>query len=114
MDPLALAKHYFDLSNESDLAAIRELMTESTTYSSDNTGVFLGVEQIMDMQTAFHGQFETLGWEVVEVAEVKPGVVRFEFVFSGKTKAGDLVRRPGVEYVVVHDGKLQHIEVRNA
>ena len=43
MNPLALAKRYFDLSNQSDLAAIRELMTDSTTYSSDNAGVFLGV-----------------------------------------------------------------------
>ena len=113
MDSLELAKHYFDLSNDSDLDEIRKLMTESTTYSSQNTGVYLGADQIMKMQRAFHGSFESLGWEISHVEEVRPGVVCFDFVFSGRTKAGEEVRRPGIEYVIVYNGKLQHIEVRN-
>ncbi len=114
MTPLDLAKHYFELSNRSDLRQIRTLMTEATTYSSQTTGIYLGVDQIMTMQEAFHGNFESLRWQVDSVEEVKPGIVRFEFLFSGTTKAGEKVRRPGIEYVVVHDGKLQHIEVRNS
>ena len=113
MGPLEVAKHYFDLSNDSDLDGIRKLMTESTTYSSQNTGVYLGVDQIMEMQAEFHGSFETLGWEINRVEEVRPGVVCFDFVFSGKTKTGEKVRRPGIEYVIVYNGKLQHIEVRS-
>ncbi len=114
MSPLALAKHYFELSNKSDLDAIRALMTESTTYSSENTGLHLGVDQIMAMQENFHGSFEILCWHVREVEEIKPGVVRFEFLLSGKRKSGEAVCQAGIEHIVVHEGKLQHIEVRNA
>ena len=112
MTPLDLAKHYFDLSNMSDLAAIRKLMTESTTFSADDRGVYLGVDQIMEMQAAFHGQFEAMGWEVTDIDEVRPGVVRLDFVFRGRTKTGKEVHRSGIEHVIVHKGKLQHIEVR--
>lgn len=113
MKALDLAKRYFDLSNESNLGEIRKLMTDSTTYSSENSGIYLGVDAIMKMQGAFHGTFESLSWQINDVREIKPGVVCFDFVFVGKTKAGEEVTRPGIEYVVVHKGKLQHIEVRN-
>ncbi len=113
MNPLALARLYFDLSNRSDLAAIRKFMTDGTTFSAEGRGIFLGVDSIMDMQAAFHGQFEALHWDVSDVEEVKPGIVRFEFVFSARAKSGEEVRRSGIEHVVVHDGKLRHIEVRD-
>jgi len=114
MPPLQLAKHYFALSNTSDMAGIRALMTPGTTYSSANTGVYLGVDQIMEMQTRFLESFETLSWDVTSAEEVRPGVVRFEFVLSGVKHDGEQVRLSGVEYVIVYNGKLQHIEVRNA
>ena len=100
-------------SSRSDLDGIRDLMTNGTTYSSQNSGIYLGADQIMEMQSAFHGKFEMMGWKINEVEEVKPGIVRFDFVFSGATKAGEEVHQPGIEYVIVHNGKLQHIEVRD-
>jgi ketosteroid isomerase-like protein len=112
-DALQLAKHYFDLSNEGKLADIKKLFTPSSTYSSANTGVYLGVEQIMAMQAEFFAGYEFLSWNVHNVEEVRPGVVLFDFTFSGKIRDGKTVSRRGVEYVVVHDGKIQHIEVRN-
>ena len=108
-----LAKHYFDLSNEGRLSEIKKLFTASTTYSSDNTGLYLGADQIMEMQKAFFADFETLSWTVRSVEEVKPGIVLFDFTFSGKTTAGDSVSRDGLEYVIVHQDKIQHIEVRS-
>ena len=112
-DTLQLAKHYFDLSNEGKLADIKKLFTPSSTYSSASTGVYLGADQIMDMQTKFFAGFETMGWYVHSVNEVKPGIVLFDFTFSGKTLDGEAVHRSGREYVIVYNGKIQHVEVHN-
>lgn len=112
-DAIQLAKHYFDLSNEGKLADIKKLFTSSSTYSSANTGVYLGVDQIMKMQSDFFAGYETLGWNIHNVDELRPGVVVFDFTFSGKTLDGKTVSRPGLEYVIVYNGKLQHVEVRN-
>ena len=112
-DAIQLAKHYFDLSNEGKLTEIKELFTSSSTYSSANMDVYLGADQIMNMQTKFFAGFDTMGWYVNSVKEVKPGIVLFDFTFTGKTLDGESVQRSGREYVVVYNGKIQHIEVRN-
>ena len=109
----ALARHYFALSNAGNLAEIRKLFTDSSTYSSANTGVYLGVDEIMAMQTVFFDKFESMSWEIHRVDEVRAGVVHFEFTFNAKTRDGENVVLPGEEYVIVYDGKLQHVEVRN-
>ena len=113
MEPITLAQHYFDLSNDSNLDGIRQLMTPATTYSSDNSGLFLGVDDIVAMQTSFHTKFESLNWQVTEVEEIKPGIVRFAFQFSGKTASGESIHSSGIEYVVIHNDRIQHIEVRH-
>ena len=112
-DAIQLAKHYFDLSNKGKLTDIKELFTSSSTYSSANTDVYLGVDQIIGMQTKFFAGFETMEWNVNSVKEVKPGIVLFDFTFTGKNLDGEAVQRSGREYVVVYNGKIQHIEVRN-
>ena len=112
-DAIKLAKHYFDLSNQGRLSDIRKLFTDSSTYSSVNTGLYLGADRIMQMQSAFFAGFESLSWTIHSVEEVKPGIVLFDFTFSGKTLDGETLSRDGLEYVVVHDGKIQHIEVKN-
>ncbi len=112
-EALRVAKHYFDLSNERKLEEIKKLFTPSSTYSSANTGLYLGADQSMDMQTTFYASFDTMHWEVHRVEEVKPGIVLFDFTFSGSSRDGQTVHRPGWEYVIVYNGKLQHVEVRN-
>ena len=112
-DALRLAKNYFDLSNKGKLADIKKLFTPSSTYSSANTGVYLGADQIMDMQTKFFAGFEKMSWHVSNVKEIKPGIVLFDFIFSGKTLSGETIHRSGQEYVIVYNGKIQHIEVHN-
>ena len=112
-DSVQLAKHYFDLSNEGKLADIKKLFTPSSTYSSANTGIYLGADQIMDMQAKFFAGFETMDWDVHSVKEVKLGIVLFDFTFTGTTFDGAAVHRSGREYVIVYNGKIQHVEVRN-
>ncbi len=112
-EAVQLAEHYFTLSNAGKLDEIKTLFTASSTYSSANTGVFLGADQIMDMQRAFFSSFETMGWDVHHIEEIRSGVVFVDFTFSGVTKDGENINRPGLEYVVVYNGKLQHVDVRN-
>jgi hypothetical protein len=112
-EALKIAKHYFDLSNKSDFAGIGKLFSGSTTYSSQTTGIYLGGDDIIAMQKAFHGKFASLNWHVNSVEEVKPGIILFDFDFIGELPSGEKVESSGLEYVIVYDGKIQHVEIRN-
>ncbi len=112
-EAINIAKHYFDLSNSKNLDEIRKLFTPSSTYSSENTGVYLGVDQIVDMQSNFFKTFSKLQWDIHDAEEVRPGVVKFDFTIHAEKENGEKVTRPGIEYVIVFQGKLQHVEVRN-
>lgn len=112
-EALKIAKLYFDLSNKSDFTGIAKLFTETTTYSSQTTGVYLGCDEILAMQRAFHGKFTSLEWEVNSVEEVKPGIVLFDYDFVGKLPSGEKIETSGLEYVIVYQGNIQHIEIRS-
>lgn len=112
-EALKIAKLYFDLSNKSNFDGIRKLFTEATTYSSQTTGVYVGRDDILAMQRAFHGRFASLHWKVNSVEEVKPGVMLFDYDFVGKLPSGEKIESSGLEYVVVYQDKIQHIEIRN-
>jgi hypothetical protein len=110
---LEIAKQYFELSNKSDFVGIEDLMTEATTYSSQATGVYLGVSDILAMQRIFHAKFTSLKWRVNYIEEVKPGVVLFDYDFIGELPNGENIESSGLEYVIVYEGKIQHIEIRS-
>ncbi|MES2223313.1 MAG: hypothetical protein V4469_00100 [Patescibacteria group bacterium] len=112
-DTIKIVEKYFELSNESDMAEIRKMFTSSSTYSSDSTGIYLGVEQIMDMMTTFHKSFSELKWIINNTIEIRPGVFKIDFVFNGKGRDGQELDKTGTEWVIVFNGMLQHIEVRN-
>lgn len=111
--PLEIAKLYFELSNKSDFVGIEGLLSDTTTYSSPATGIYLGSTDIMAMQRAFHSKFASLHWRVNSVKEVKSGIILFDFDFVGKLPNGDMVENTGSEYVIVYLGMIQHIEIRN-
>lgn len=108
-----IARHYFDLSNRSSFNEIAKLFTETTTYSSQTTGLYLGRDDIMLMQKAFHDKFASLHWKVNSVEEVKPGIFLFDYDFVGELPNGEKVESSGLEYIIVYQGKIQHIEIRN-
>lgn len=110
---LEIAKHYFELSNKSDFAGIEKLFTDTTTYSSQATGLYLGRTDIMAMQRAFHDKFSSLHWSVNSVKEVKSGIVMFDYDFVGEFPNGEKIESSGLEYIIVYKGKIQHIEIRN-
>ena len=112
-EALKIANLYFELSNKSDFDGIGKLFTETTTYSSQNAGVYLGHGDILAMQKAFHGKFASLQWKVNSVEEVKPGIVLFDYDFIGKLPDGKKVESSGLEYIIVREGRIQHVEIRN-
>ena len=112
-EALKIAKLYFELSNKSDFSGIAKLFTDTTTHSSQTTGLYLGRDDIVAMQKEFHGKFSSLHWTVHSVAEVKPGIVLFEYDFVGELPSGKKVESSGLEYVIIYQGKIQHIEIRN-
>lgn len=110
---IEIAKKYFALANDGDLGAIETMFRDSATYSSENTGIFLGVNPIMKMMKAFFRTFKQLHWDVKSVKEISDGVVLFDFVLSGEKLDGEKIEIEGLEYVVIYENKIQHIEVRN-
>jgi 4-aminobutyrate aminotransferase-like enzyme len=112
-EAIKIARDYFDLSNKSDFSGIRRLFAETTTYSSQTTGVYLGREDILAMQQAFHGKFTSLHWKVNSAEEVKPGIILFDYDFMGELPNGEKIESSGLEYVIVYRGKIQHIEIRS-
>ena len=113
IEPIEIAKRYFELSNERDLDGIAEILADSATYSSENTGMHFGKKNILVMTKTFFESFTELHWEVHEITEEKPGAILFDFTLTGTKNDGEKISRDGLEYVVVHEGKVQHVEVRN-
>jgi len=112
MNNTQIALKYFEVSNQSDFEEIEKLFHENITYSSQNTGLYLWVQDILEMQKNFHGSFESLDWKILNSQEEKPGIMRVDFEFAW-VKAWEEVKFIGVEYVIVVDGKIQHIEIKN-
>ncbi len=112
-EALKTAKLYFTLSNKSDFAGIAKLLTESTTYSSEATGVYLGGDNIVSMQKAFHAAFVNPKWTIRSIDEVKPGIIKIEYAFNCTKINGQSIETIGIEYVIVYQDKIQHLEVRN-
>ncbi len=110
---LTIAEQYFELSNNSGFSGMEKLFTDSTTHSSQTTGIYLGCDDIIVMQRAFHAKFSSLAWHVNSVEELKPGIALFDYDFHGMLPNGEKVESSGLEYVIVYNDKIQHIEIRN-
>lgn len=110
---IELSKYYFQVSNESNFEEIRKFFSESSTYSSQNTGLYLGEESIMEMQKKFHRSFENLNWNIDSINEIKPGIVWIDFTFSGTKTNWETVIFSGYESIIIFNEKIQHIEIKN-
>jgi len=112
MTAIEKAQHYFDLSNASDFDRIKALFTKNSTYCSGTGELYLGVNDIMAMQRSYHGSFKSLKWQVKTVEIIKPNIILFNFDFKGENQAGETVENSGLEYIIIHNEKIQHIDVR--
>lgn len=108
-----LATAYFTASNRSDLAKIAGFFTDTSTYSSVSTGIYLGANDIISMQKEFHRSFASLQWNIDSIAEVRPNIVRINYTFKGTKNSGETISVTGIEHIIVVDDKIQHIEIRS-
>jgi len=81
-------------------------------YFDKNTGLYLWIQDILDMQKSFHGSFESLEWKIIDSHEEKPGIIKVDFEFIW-VKSWEEIRFQGVEYIIVANCKIQHIEIKN-
>jgi hypothetical protein len=93
------------------MAQITGMFSENCTYYSVNLGFFIGREDVVAMQTQFHGQYESVTWTIDEIAEIKPNVVEIAFSFNGRLHDGSEQNRKGREHFLIVDGLIQHIAV---
>ena len=110
---LELAKHYFDLSNTSNFIEIEKLFVENTTFCARSGEYFLGRDDIMVMQKAHHGCYQQLKWHVNALHELKPGIICFDFSFEGVKQNGEQTNMSGIEYLIIQNDKIRHIDVLN-
>ena len=114
MTASSVAKTYFDLSNARELNAVFELFAEDATYSSDNTGLYFGLQDIRNMMSAFFETFPYLHWEVHSLNAATAQIIEIEFTLTARNAAGEESIRPGIERIVVVGDKIRHVEVRNS
>ena len=114
MSVLDVTRQYFELSNRRDLEKIFSMFSEDATYSSENTGLYFGLEDIRSMVTNFYSNFPYLHWEIHSIEETTPNIAEVVFTLTAKDTSGNEIIRPGIERVVVVDEELRHVEVRNS
>ena len=109
----ALTEKYFALSNARDLTSIFSLLDPEATYSSDNTGLFYGLEDIRKMMTAFFADYPSIHWTILELRELSEHITEVDFAVASTDREGNQTERLGVERIVAASGTIRHIEVRS-
>lgn len=113
MKDIDIAKKYFELSNEWNLDWISEMFKENSTYSSQNTWIYLGRENIMKMMRNFFDSFKILNWEVKSEEEVWKWIILFDFILTWEKSSWEKIQMEWLEYVIIFEWNIQHIDVRN-
>ena len=109
----ALTEEYFALSNDRDLTSIFTLLNPEATYSSNNTGLFFGVNDIRKMMTAFFADHPYIQWPILELRELSEHISEVDFTVVSTDREGDQTEHSGVERIVAASGTIRHIEVHS-
>ena len=110
--PISTAQEYFNLSNNSNFAGIAKLMNDETTYFSKNSGIFLGVKDIIAMQKNWHSSFTKLHWQIINITEIKPNIVLIDYNFLGTKQDNTIIKSSGLEYIIVKNNIIVHIQIQ--
>jgi len=109
---IELVKHYFEISNDSNIDEIKKLFTENSTYSSTNTGLYLWADKIIEMQEEFHWKFLSLNWDIDKIEEIKDWIIEVKFSFNWVDKKWKKISFWWAENIIVFENKIQHIEIK--
>ncbi len=113
MSNLDLVKHYFELSNKSDLGNIEKILFDDVVYSSDNVWVHFWKENVMSMKKDFFWKFNEICWKVLKIEEVKNNIFEIDFIFQAELLDGTQIDKSWKETVIVKNWKIYFIQVRN-
>ena len=106
------SKKYFKLSNQGDLTAIKSMIHPNATYSSINTGMYFGVDDIMAMMKNFFAQYSVLQWQIDDIKANSTHIVEVTFTCHLTDRQGSHTVLTGTEMLVVDNDLIRHIEVR--
>ena len=107
-----ISRRYFELSNAARLNDIAELFEVEATYSSDHTGLYFGLHDIMAMMADFFQNHRTLQWQIDQLHNLSNEMVEIEFTLQRTTAGGEQQTTQGIERLVINQGLIRHIEVR--
>jgi len=110
---IEIAEKYFDMSNERKLDLIPNLFHSEIVYSSDNTGLYFGRDNVMEMMTSFFNKFKLLNWKIDSIDRIKDCIVEIRFTLSMVDLTGTKITKEGIERIIIIDNLIRHIEVRN-
>jgi len=105
-------KKYFELSNQGDLTAIKALIHPKAIYSSINTGMYFGIDDIMTMMNNFFAQYSDLEWQIDDLKANSANITEVAFTGRFIDHQGSIIKRTGTELLVVDNGLIRLIEVR--
>jgi hypothetical protein len=112
-DTIAIAKRYFELSNNRELNSIPKLFCNEIIYSSDNTGVYFGKDNVMQMMDTFFSKFKFLNWKINSIELIKDLTVEIYFILKTVDNEGNEFEKKGIERLIIYDHLIKYIEVRN-
>ena len=110
---LEIAQKYFDLSNNRELTQIPELFCNDVIYSSDNTGIYFGKDNIMEMMNTFFSKYKFLEWKIESIKEIKNITVEIYFTLRMVDFDENEIEKKGVERLIIINDLIKYIEVRN-
>lgn len=112
-NPILISEQYFKLSNNRELDKVSNLILKDAIYSSDNTGLYYGRNDIMKMMTSFFNNFKTLNWKINDIKQLNENIVEIDFTLTGEDNNNNKIKKSGIERIVVVNNLIKHIEVRN-
>ena len=112
MNVIAVAKRYFQLSNEQDFEGIKDLLAESVSYTSPALGTLTSREEIIDKQKEFYKAHKGLRWHDKSYKEIKQNTAVIDYGCEAITEDDETMSWSGLEYITVNNGKITKIEIK--
>jgi len=118
MDPLQIARVYFDAWNRRDTAAVLATFTSDGTYSDPSGGRGLRGDALAGYMNGLWAAFPDLSFEIASAGATGPDSMAAEWIMRG-TNLGSMMGLPptgksilttGADFIRTRDGKIQSVE----
>jgi steroid delta-isomerase-like uncharacterized protein len=118
MQPVDVARHYFNAWNRHDPTAILATFAEGGSYSDPTTGGALRGEAIAAYAGGLFAVFPDLSFEIVSAGATDPRTVAAQWVMrgtqsgpmSGLPPSGRAIELPGSDFIVVEGDRIRSVQ----